>query len=126
MEAGAFGVRVVVIEPGVVKSKLQTNTAEGGRWLPPDATPYAPVFQQTRGIQKALLEHPLDADEAAEVMLNAALVDDPPFRVLVGSDATTVVPARERMSDEQWIKLATPSEENRSELMARLGLGEPC
>ena len=122
LEAGAFGVRVVVIEPGVVRSRLQANTAEGGRWTPPDSTPYAPIFQQTRAIQTALLADPLDADDAAEIMLDAALAPDPPFRILVGRDANALVPAREAMSDEEWIALAIPSPSNRSVLGKKLGL----
>ncbi|NWG52845.1 MAG: SDR family oxidoreductase [Hydrogenophilaceae bacterium] len=123
LEAAAFGVRVVVIEPGVVVSRLQANTAEAGRWLPPDATPYAPVFAKTRAIQKALLAKPLDADEAAEIMLAAALAPDPPFRLLVGADATEIVPAREKMRDEEWIALAAaPAEEHKRTIREKLGL----
>ena len=123
LEGAAFGVRVVVIEPGVVRSRLQANTAEGGRWVPPDATPYAPLFEKTRVIQKAMLSRPLDADAAAGIMLDAALARDPPFRVLVGQDARTLVPAREAMSDNEWIALATLApEQHRRALAQKLGL----
>jgi NAD(P)-dependent dehydrogenase (short-subunit alcohol dehydrogenase family) len=123
MEATAFGVRVMVIEPGVIVSRLQANTGDSGRWLPADETPYAATFAGTRAIQKALVAEPLDADAAAEIMLDAALAPDPPFRLLVGQDATRIVPAREEMRDEAWIALAAaePAELKRI-VRERLGL----
>lgn len=121
VEGACFGVRVVVVEPGVVTSRLQTNTAEGGRWLAPDATPYAPVFAKARAMQKSLLAHALDARAAAEVMLDAALAPEPPFRVLVGCDAETLVPARQAMGDEQWIGLwSLPEAEHRAAIADKL------
>jgi NAD(P)-dependent dehydrogenase (short-subunit alcohol dehydrogenase family) len=123
LEGAPFGIRVVVVEPGVVVSRLQANTAEGGRWLAPDATPYAPVFEKTRAIQKALLASPLEADVAAEIILEAALASDPPFRLLVGADANQIVPAREKMRDEDWIALAAaPPEAHARTIREKLGI----
>jgi len=110
LEAGPFGVRVVVIEPGAVKTELQANTSGGGRWADPARTPYAPVFARTRRIQRFMLDHAMEADAFARAALDAALADDPPFRLLVGTDARTLVPAREALSDEAWTSMGAVSD----------------
>lgn len=122
LEMALFGVRIVVIEPGAVRSDLQANTSEGGRWSDPAQTPYAPVFDRTRRIQRHMLAHAMDADAAARAMLDGALADDPPFRLLVGEDARQFVPARETIADADWIAMGT-ADEAAFEAMLRDRLG---
>lgn len=122
LELALFGVRIVVIEPGAVRSDLQTNTSEGGRWSDPAQTPYAPVFERTRRIQRHMLAHAMDADAAARIMLDGALADDPPFRLLVGEDACRFVPARETIADKDWIAMGT-ADDTASQTMLRDRLG---
>lgn len=125
LELALFGVRIVVIEPGAVRSDLQANTSEGGRWSDPARTPYAPVFDRTRRIQRHMLAHAMDADAAARVMLDGALADDPPFRLLVGEDARQFVPARETVADEDWITMGAVEEPTFQTLMRdKLGIEE--
>lgn len=122
LELALFGVRIVVIEPGAVRSDLQANTSEGGRWADPAQTPYAPVFDRTRRIQRHMLAQAMDADAAARAMLDGALVDDPPFRLLVGEDARQFVPARETIPDADWIAMGT-ADDTAFEAMLRDHLG---
>ncbi|MDQ0466891.1 NAD(P)-dependent dehydrogenase (short-subunit alcohol dehydrogenase family) [Caulobacter ginsengisoli] len=125
LEMAPFGVRVVVIEPGAVKSDLQANTSGGGRWADPAQTPYAPTFALTRRIQLQMLAQAMEADAAARVMLDAALADDPPFRLLVGEDANRFVPARETIADKDWIAMGAAGEAAFGALLRdRLGVTE--
>ena len=123
MEMAPFGVRIVAIEPGAVKSDLQANTSGGGRWSDPSQTPYAAVFERMRVIQRAMLGQALEAGPAARIMLDGALADDPPFRLLVGQDACHFVPAREATPDRDWIGMGAATPEAFEALMReRLGL----
>ena len=123
LELSPFGVRVVAIEPGAVKSELQANTSGGGRWSDPAQTPYAQVFERMRVIQRAMLAQAMEAAPAATAMLDAALADDPPFRVLVGQDARHFVPAREATPDRDWIAMGGAPQSTFNALMRdRLGL----
>lgn len=123
LELSPFGVRVVAIEPGAVKSELQANTSGGGRWADPARTPYANVFERMRVIQRAMLAQAMEAEPAARAMLDAALAEDPPFRVLVGEDANHFVPAREATPDRDWIAMGGAPQAVFDALMRdRLGL----
>ncbi|MCE3290526.1 MAG: actIII, pSRTUE45c [Caulobacter sp.] len=123
LETAPFGVRIVVIEPGAVKSDLQANTSGGRRWADPALTPYAPVFARMRRIQRHMLAQAMEADAAARTMLDAALADNPPFRLLVGEDANSFVPAREAIADEDWTAIGASSEADFDALLRdRLGV----
>jgi NAD(P)-dependent dehydrogenase (short-subunit alcohol dehydrogenase family) len=125
LEMSPFGVRVVAIEPGAVKSELQANTSGGGRWSDPAETPYAQVFARMRIIQRAMLAQAMDAAPAAKAMLDGALADNPPFRLLVGKDANSFVPAREATPDRDWIAMGGAPQGAFDALMRdRLGLTE--
>jgi NAD(P)-dependent dehydrogenase (short-subunit alcohol dehydrogenase family) len=125
LEIGPFGVRLVLIEPGAVKSDLQANTGGGGRWSDPAETPYAAVFARMRQIQRHMLAQAMEADAAARAMLDAALVEDPPFRLLVGQDASRFVPAREAIPDEAWVAMGASSDADFETLLReRLGVME--
>jgi hypothetical protein len=67
----------------------------------------------------------MEAAAAAEVMLDSALADDPPFRLLVGADALSFVPARETIADEDWTAMGASSEADFEALLRdRLGVAD--
>jgi hypothetical protein len=61
--------------------------------------------------------------EIAEVVVHAAETATPRLRYLAGVDAEVGAPARERMSDEEWIDLQTEPDDARFLARAREAFG---
>jgi NAD(P)-dependent dehydrogenase (short-subunit alcohol dehydrogenase family) len=103
-EVAPLGVRVTVLEPG----GMQTDWAGSSMTVPPISEPY----RDTVGAMAAL--HNPDAialgdpAKVAQVVLRVAAMDDPPLRLILGSEAYAYASAAARAqaeSDERWRRL---------------------
>jgi NAD(P)-dependent dehydrogenase (short-subunit alcohol dehydrogenase family) len=97
-ETEPFGIRVIAIEPGNIKSNFWTNLKVGKKASSPDS-PYAP---RIRGLQKAaekMSQDSLPPDEVAKVILAAVTSEKPLPRYTVGEDAAKTIEASKQMSD---------------------------
>ena len=116
-EVGHFGVRVIMIEPGMINTDFPKATVLSGDITDP-TSPYAPLFADLRAGFGAWRERG-DASTAAscaEVIWDAVNMDDPPMRIVVGEDARQLERAlRESADDEQF----------QAQLRAFLGLDWP-
>jgi NAD(P)-dependent dehydrogenase (short-subunit alcohol dehydrogenase family) len=108
LELAAFGIRVVVVEPGVTKSAIfaknvgaanETGAYDAhNRWM----------FQfYAAGIPQAT-----DPFEVAEVVYEAVTTDKPQFRYTVSWGGDEIVNGRSRMSDEEWIALGATDDDD--------------
>ncbi|MEW5841024.1 SDR family oxidoreductase [Nitrososphaera sp.] len=85
-ELEPFGIRVVLVEPGMIKTNfagagvVAKNTQDPG-------SPYAPFIQKMFAAAAPLVENAIPAQEVADAVVTAAVADDPEFRYLVGRDA---------------------------------------
>jgi NAD(P)-dependent dehydrogenase (short-subunit alcohol dehydrogenase family) len=87
-EVGAFGVRVVIVEPGSARTEFTGGSSTFGPALAAyEGTPAGMLRARVAGAHAATDEHPLDPAKAVRAMIAAA--DDPraPLRLLLGSDA---------------------------------------
>lgn len=87
-EVGHFGVRVIMIEPGMIDTDFPSATVLSGDVTDPDS-PYAPLFQDLRagfGAWRAR-DDASTAQSCAEVIWDAIRSDAPPMRIVVGDDA---------------------------------------
>jgi NAD(P)-dependent dehydrogenase (short-subunit alcohol dehydrogenase family) len=99
-ETAPFGIRVAIIEPGVVITPIFEKAAQ----RPLDTTsPYFEWTMRTARLLFAGLVEPATSDETAEVIWRAITTDSPRLRHRVGRDAQTVAVARYAMTDEDWI-----------------------
>jgi NAD(P)-dependent dehydrogenase (short-subunit alcohol dehydrogenase family) len=105
-EVAPLGIRVTVLEPG----GMQTDWAGSSMNVPPVSAPY----QQTVGRSAAMHESDHvqlgDVAKVADVVLRVAAMDEPPLRLLLGSDAYAYATAAGRAllgSDERWRELST-------------------
>ncbi|HTZ07804.1 MAG TPA: SDR family NAD(P)-dependent oxidoreductase [Acidimicrobiales bacterium] len=96
VEAGHFGIRVVVIEPGYFATALGDSRVRHGV----DAPPYDELARQAAAIETTLSGGTRPGPELVAAAI-ADAVEDPPegFRVPVGTDAATVLGARAAMDD---------------------------
>jgi NAD(P)-dependent dehydrogenase (short-subunit alcohol dehydrogenase family) len=95
-ELGHFGIRVVVIEPGFVKSSFRANSARYGT----EDAPYDELQRAWAGSDEALIGGEPPGPEIVGVAIADALEDEQAsLRRPVGSDAELVLKARGSMDD---------------------------
>lgn len=92
IEAGRFGVKVSIVQPGAVA----TNGAAGAKSLFTDDDPYLPLYRQLG----ALRGEAVTAEEVAAVMADTIERPDPPLRVPVGAPAVSVLQARKAAPED--------------------------
>ena len=98
-ELGQFGVRVVMIEPGVIKTNFfdAMRVAEPG----PDS-PYGEMTQKVISGIKMMAQLGTEPGEVAAAVLRAAKQDEPLPRYVVGNDASMFLEARRAKSDVEF------------------------
>jgi NAD(P)-dependent dehydrogenase (short-subunit alcohol dehydrogenase family) len=98
-EVRRFGIRVAIIEPGVVQTPLHEK--EDGT-PDPNCTYHEFTLRGSR-LFGALLENPSSPELVAATIQHALETDQPKLRYLVGEDAHKWVAGRQAMSDEAWV-----------------------
>jgi NAD(P)-dependent dehydrogenase (short-subunit alcohol dehydrogenase family) len=97
-EVKAFGVRVLIIEPGITDTSMSR-----GIGVAKADSPY-PQQRRNAALFAAALQQPTPASLVADVILNAVQADTGPLRHLSGPDAGPFLGWRQALSDEQWIE----------------------
>jgi NAD(P)-dependent dehydrogenase (short-subunit alcohol dehydrogenase family) len=105
-EVAPLGIKVTIIEPG----GFRTDWAGSSMTIPPVSEPY----QETVGTRVRMLEEHAgqqagDPAKAAQVILQLTEIDDPPLRLLLGSDAVRYAAAADQArieSDARWRALS--------------------
>jgi NAD(P)-dependent dehydrogenase (short-subunit alcohol dehydrogenase family) len=121
-EVSPLGIRVTSLEPG----GMATDWAGSSMTVPEITEPY----QQTVGAAAAMHDsswRPLgDPAKVAQVILRVAAMDEPPLRLLLGSEAYAyaTAAAREQLaSDERWRDLSRSTDRNDATAAERDPLG---
>ena len=101
VEMGPFGVRVVMIEPGMIDTDFPRATKVTGGVTDADS-PYAPLFGDLRAGCGKWRERPDSSTAAscAEAIWDAIHADPPPIRVVVGDDAAELDAAIRTSADD--------------------------
>ena len=97
-EVVALGIRVAIVEPGVVVTPIFQKAK---RFADP-ASPYAVHIRRLLLLYQ-LVKTPSQPDDAARVIYDAALGETPALRHVVGEDARKVIAGRLRVSDEDYV-----------------------
>ncbi|HEY7695709.1 MAG TPA: SDR family oxidoreductase [Nitrososphaeraceae archaeon] len=104
-ELEEFGIRVIVIEPGVVKSDFFHNVRVKG--TEPNS-PYRKLMKmRVTFLDKAMKNSGTSSYDVATTILYALNSKDPRFRYVVGNDATNSIRMRNSLSDRkfmEWIR----------------------
>jgi NAD(P)-dependent dehydrogenase (short-subunit alcohol dehydrogenase family) len=103
-EVHAFGIRVVLIEPGVVRTPIWEKATR----YTDAASPYYDHRRHLLLLFQKLLMNPTLPQAVAEVIAHAVATDRPRLRYLVGADAEALVRGRSALSDEEVIEDARP------------------
>ena len=115
IEVAQFGVRVVIIEPGVVLTPI---FAKPPAEVPSPDSPYARDRRRFAIAAGTLLKDPTMPQECADVILHSITTDSPRLRYTVGSEADALVKNRAAMTDEEWIALGNVEDDG--EFKARI------
>lgn len=105
-EFDAFGIKVVIIEPGVIKTNFTSSMVLAKKALDPNS-PYAVIMQKVNAGFSKFLENGIFPDEVAKVILKAVTSKDPERRYIVGSDAFMWMETRRKMSDREFERTIT-------------------
>ena len=103
VEMQPFGVRVTMIEPGMIDTDFNKATKPSGSVTDPDG-PYGAMFAALRsGFATWRTLETSSADAVAAAIVSAAEDPKAPFRIRVGADAETLYAARQQsVDDTEW------------------------
>jgi short-subunit dehydrogenase len=107
-ELEGFGIKVILIEPGAVKTNYLDNAKQAQKAMNPDS-PYAEFSKKaSAGVRERFKEASSSSpNQVAQVILSAIKSEKPNTRYLVGNDAIAIKERRKNSSDselEVWIK----------------------
>jgi NAD(P)-dependent dehydrogenase (short-subunit alcohol dehydrogenase family) len=98
-EVQRFGIRVSIVEPGVVVTPIFSKAK---RWADP-ASPYFDHVRRLLLLYQKQMPHAAQPADAAQVIYEAATTSSPRLRWLVGEDAKLLVAGRQRQTDEEYV-----------------------
>jgi len=102
-ELEPFGIKVVLVEPGVIRTNLGSNIVAAKKSQNPNS-PYSQIMQKMAASFEPMLENGSSADVVAKVVLNAVTSENPSLKYLAGKDIETWMEAKRSMSDEEFSK----------------------
>src|SRR5215510_1089590 len=115
-EVLAFGIRVAVVEPGVVVTPIFTKAR---RFADP-ASPYRVHVHRLLLFYQMQMKTPSQPSDVAAVIYEAVTTREPKLRWLVGEDARRLTAGRQRLSDEEYVATGRPmADEEYLDLMRR-------
>jgi NAD(P)-dependent dehydrogenase (short-subunit alcohol dehydrogenase family) len=100
-ETDSFGVKVILIEPGTIRTNFLSNAKVGQKTAVP-SSPYAPKLQTMEKVWGPIFDQGTPPEQVAKVILNAVTAHNPSVRYMVGDDAVQMMQARKGMSDLEF------------------------
>ena len=100
LELAPFGIRALVIEPGVIKTNILDSSpvAKGAQ---SKSSAYKEMMQQFNEILNSMVENASEPIVVANQVLRAATEMQPKMRYPAGPDAEMILAAREQKTDEE-------------------------
>jgi NAD(P)-dependent dehydrogenase (short-subunit alcohol dehydrogenase family) len=104
-ELEPFGIKVVVVEPGVIRTNIFNSVVVAKKSQDPNS-PYSQVMQKmATGFEDMLKNTSSSADLVAKVVLSAVTNENSNLRYLAGKDVETWLDSKRNMSDEEFYKM---------------------
>jgi short-subunit dehydrogenase len=109
-ELEPFGIKVVIIEPGVIRTNFKKNSVMSKKSLDNSSiSPYSTIIQKIDSSISSIIEHATPAEEVAKAILHAITSNNPELRYLVGNDIIMMAETKKSMSDEDFRKMMMQS-----------------
>src|SRR5918999_1043927 len=103
-ELEPFGIRVAVVEPGVIR----TNFGDGlivAKKSRDSNSPYSQMMQRSAAGFEKMMKNASSPDVVAKVVLNAIRDENPSLRYLAGNDVETWLGGKRKVADEEFYKM---------------------
>ena len=109
-ELEPFGIKVILIEPGVIRTNAFKNVVIAKKSQNPNS-PYSQIMQKMSASFEHMLENASSSpDLVAKVVLQAVTSENPSLsRYLAGKDVESWIEARRNMSDDEFYKMIKQS-----------------
>lgn len=104
-EVKPFNIRVAIVEPGIINTKMARDIAHGGDSIYPQVNRFGGLFV-------ASLKTPTSASIVADKILEIAASETWQLRHPAGPDAAPFLQWRASMTDEQWVDWNAANDED--------------
>ncbi len=101
-ELEPFGIKVVLVEPGVIRTNFGSSMILAKRAQNP-SSPYSQMMQRMGASLEQLQKNASDPDLVANIVLQAAISQNPELRYLAGKDVEAWVESKRKLSDAEFI-----------------------
>jgi NAD(P)-dependent dehydrogenase (short-subunit alcohol dehydrogenase family) len=98
-EVAPFGIRVVIVEPGITRSSIFSKNIDA----PNQSGAYDAHYRRLFAFYAAGITNATPAEEAAATILEAATTSSPRLRWHCSWGAGELLAARAAMTDEEWV-----------------------
>jgi len=105
-ELAPFGIRVVIVEPGVIKTAIMAKNVDA----PNASGAYGTHYERLLEFYAAGLADPGHPSVVAETIYESVMTDEPKLRWTCGWGADELTTALDAVSDEDWIALGAISD----------------
>ena len=102
-ELEPFGIKVVIVEPGVIRTNFADGLVVAKKSKDP-SSPYSQLMQKAASGFEKMMKNASSPDLVANVVLNAVRNENPSLRYLAGNDVETWLGKR-NMADEEAYKM---------------------
>ncbi|TLY06652.1 MAG: SDR family oxidoreductase [Thaumarchaeota archaeon] len=103
-ELEPFGIKIVIIEPGAIKTNFDTGMVVAQKNQNP-SSPYYKSMQKLQSSINSVFKNGTPPAKVAEVILNAITTPNPNLRYTVGEDAALLAQKRKELPDSEFQKL---------------------
>lgn len=101
-ELAEFGIKIIVIEPGVVQTNFFNNLKINGL---DTSSPYYELMKKRVSFLKiAMKNSPTSSSQVANTILDALNSKRPEFRYVIGIDAKNSIQKKDSLSDKKFMK----------------------
>jgi NAD(P)-dependent dehydrogenase (short-subunit alcohol dehydrogenase family) len=108
LEVAPFGVRVVIVEPGITKSAIFAKNAD----LPPSSGAYDAQYRRMLQFYAAGIPRATDPYEVGAVIHHAVTTDEPKLRYACSWGGVEMAEGRSRFTDEDWIDIGRANDDD--------------
>ena len=109
-ELEPFGIKSVIIEPGVIRTNFKKNAVMSKKLLDDSfISPYSSIIQKMDASITSIIEHATPPEEVAKAILHVVTSNNPELRFPVGNDIIMMLETKKSMSDEDFRKMMIQS-----------------
>jgi NAD(P)-dependent dehydrogenase (short-subunit alcohol dehydrogenase family) len=103
-EVEPFGIKVILIEPGVIQTNFFNSSVLAKKSQDPNS-PYAPLMKGMENSVDKMMKNGSTPQYVAEVVFDAVTNENPKLRYLAGKDIEQLIEVKRKISDEEFVNM---------------------